>query len=197
MQALPDRRWAYALLFVVLSMGAIYLHSKGIEVSNANQNVLVCMPLFLIGVFLKSLKELAFNLQNYIIEVFLFALAAILIIVCGNYNGYVWMYLCEYGNNYVLYLIGGLAGTLLLYVISLWLSRLHYRNMVLRLSKGSIMIIGLHIVIVRRLSELPNRMWGEDLLFAILILLCFIPIIHMAELFFPILLGRRYMTNYG
>jgi hypothetical protein len=101
------------------------------------------------------------------------------------------MYLCEYGNCYTLYLIGGLAGILLLYSISLWLSRLPYRNMVLMLSKGSIIIIGLHIVIVRRLTELSNRMWGEDLLFSLLILFSFVPIIHLAELFFPVLLGRH------
>ena len=101
------------------------------------------------------------------------------------------MYLCEYGNNYVLYLLGGVAGTIMLYVVSLWLSRLPYRNMMMTLSKGSIVIIGFHIVIVRRLTELPDRMWGEDLIFAILILLMFVPLIRLMELFAPILLGRH------
>ena len=63
--------------------------------------------------------------------------------------------------------------------------------MVLTLSKGSILIIGLHIILVRRLQELPDRMWGEDLLLSVLIVLCFVPIVRLAELFFPILLGRR------
>lgn len=191
MQILPERKWAYAMLFVVLSAGAIYLHSTGIEISNANTNVLVCMPFFLIGVFLKPLKEFASRLYNYVFEIVLFALSVILIILCGNYNGFVWMYLCEYGNNYVLYLLGGVAGTIMLYIISLWLSRLPYRNMMMTLSKGSIVIIGLHIVIVRRLTELPDRMWGEDLIFAILILLMFVPLIRLMELFVPILLGRH------
>ena len=62
--------------------------------------------------------------------------------------------------------------------------------MALTLSKGSILIIGLHIIIVRRLAELPNRMWMEDLLFSILIMLLFIPIIQLAERFCPLLLGR-------
>ena len=191
MQALPERKWAYALLFVSLSAGAIYLHSTGIEISNANTNVLVCMPFFLIGIFLKPLKSIAQQLHNFSIEVMLFALAAVLIVLCGNYNGYVWMYLCGYGNNYVLYIIGGLAGTMLLYVISLWLSHLPYRNMIITVSKGSILIIGLHIIIVRRLTELPYRMCGEDLIFSLLILFSFIPIIWLAELFFPLLLGRH------
>lgn len=191
MQALPEKKWVYALLFAALSVGAVYLRSTGVEISNANTNVLVCMPFFLIGVFLKPLKESASKLHNYAIEIVIFALAVILIILCGNYNGFVWMYLCEYGNNYALYIIGGMAGTLFLYAVSLWLSRLPYRNMVFMLSKGSIIIIGLHIVIVRRLTELPERMWSEDLMFALLILFSFAPVIRLAELFFPILLGRH------
>ena len=190
MQALPERKWAYVLTFVALSAGAIYLHSTGAEISNANTNVLVCMPFFLIGMFMKPLKESANRLHNYVLESSFFVLAVALIVLCGNYNEFVWMYLCEYGKNYVLYIIGGLAGTLLLYTISLWLSRLSYRQMVFSLSKGSILIIGLHIIIVRRLMELPDRMWGEDLLFSILILFSFAPIVRIAELCFPVLLGR-------
>ena len=191
MQALPARKWAYGLLFVALSAGAIYLHHIGFEVSNANVNVLVCMPMFLIGVFLKPLKPLLSKLHNHAIEVALFVAAVAVVYVCGEYNGYVWMYKNGYGDNYALYIIGGMAGAMLLYTVSLWLSRLPYRQMVLTLSKGSILIIGLHIVVVRRLTELPDRMWCEDLLFSLLILFSFIPIIRLAELFFPVLLGRR------
>jgi len=191
MQALPERKWAYALLFVVLSAGAIYLHHIGFEVSNANVNVLVCMPFFLIGVFLKPLKPALSGLKCYWKETVLLAVAVAVIFLCGNYNGYVWMYKNGFGDNYVLYIIGGIAGAMMLYILSLWLSRLPYRQMVLTLSKGSILIIGLHIIIVRRLTELPDRMWGEDLLFLLLILFSFIPLIRLAELFFPLMLGKR------
>ena len=118
-------------------------------------------------------------------------LAIILVLWCGDYNGYVWMYKCEYGNYYALFLLGGIAGTCMLFVVSLWLSRLSYRNIMTNLSKGSIVIIGLHIIIVRRLTELPERICCEDLFFSLLILLCFAPFIRLVELFFPILLGRH------
>ena len=149
------------------------------------------MPLFLVGVFLKPLRTTLTNLHHYAVEGTLLAVAVVLVWLCGQYNGYVWMYLCGYGNYYTLYIIGGMAGTLLLYVLSLWLSRLPYRSMVATLSQGSILIIGLHIVIVRRLTELPNRLWEEDLLMALLVLLVFIPLVRLAERFFPLLLGRR------
>lgn len=191
MQVLPEKKWAYALLFVALSAGAVYLNYMKIEVSNANVNVLVCMPFFLIGYFLKPLKSVFNNLHNYCIEIALLVVAVALVVVCGHYNGYVWMYLCGYGNYYVLFIIGGMVGTVMLYVVSLWLSRLPYRNMVLTLSKGSILIIGIHIVLVRRLVELPDRIWIEDMFMAILILLLFVPVVRLAELFFPLLLGRH------
>lgn len=191
MQALPERKWAYALLFVVLSAGAIYLHHIGFEVSNANVNVLVCMPFFLVGVFLKPMKAVLSGSHNYLAEVGLLAMAVVVVYLCGEYNGYVWMYKNGYGNSFALYIIGGMAGLTMLYILSLWLSRLPYRQMVLTLSKGSILIIGLHIIIVRRLTELPDRMWGEDLLFSLLILFSFIPLIRLAELFFPLMLGKR------
>lgn len=190
MQALPEKKWAYVSLFILLSAGAIYLHYIGFEVSNANVNVVVCMPFFLIGVFMKPAKSVLNKMNSYRMGIPLFVVALSLIIVCGKLNGYVWMYKNGYGNNYFLYLVGGMAGSLFLYVVSQWMSHLPYRQMVLSLSKGSILIIGLHIIIVRRLMELPDRMWGEDLLFSILILFSFAPIVRIAELCFPVLLGR-------
>lgn len=190
MQMLPERKWVYALLFVLLSAGAITLNYRGIEISNANTNVLVCMPMFLLGVFLKPLRMTLTNLHHYVIEGALLIVAVVLVWLCGQYNGFVWMYLCGYGNYYTLYIIGGMAGTLMLYILSLWLSRLPYRSMVTALSQGSILIIGLHIVIVRRLTELPNRLWCEDLLLSLLILISFIPVILLADRFFPLLLGH-------
>lgn len=195
MQLLPEKKWIYALLFMVLSLVAIYLHMIGFEVSNANVNVVVCMPFFLIGLFLKPLRQRLNELHNYLLETCMLIASFFIVVLCGHYNGYVWMYLNGYGNNYVLFIIGGMAGAMMLYVISLWLNRLPYRNMVQTLSKGSILIIGLHIIIVRRLTELPNRFWFEDVLFSIMILLLFIPIVRVAELFCPTILGQHKITR--
>ena len=191
MQVLPEKKWVYLILFIVISAGAILWQQTGIKISNANINVLVCMPFFLLGVFLKSLKNILNGLDNLYLEFALLIFSIGAVVLCGHYNGYVWMYLCEYGNYFVLYILGGMAGSVMLYIVSLWLSRLPYRNMMMTISKGSILIIGLHIVVVRRLTDLPDRIWFEDLAFAVLLLLCFIPIIRFAELFCPLLLGKR------
>jgi len=191
MQLLPEKKWVYALLFLMLSAGAIYLNGKGYEISNANVNVLVCMPFFIIGVFLKPFKYVCSRLHNYYIEACLLITAVVLVALCGKYNGNVWMYLCGYGNTYILYILGGMAGTVMLYVVSLWLSRFPYHNVVMTLSKGSITIIGLHIIIVRRLTELPDRLWLEDFFFSLMIILFFIPMVQLLDRFFPLLLGKK------
>ncbi len=191
MQILPEKKWIYAVLFVLLSGGAIYLHVIGFEASNSNINVLLCMPFFLIGVFLKPWKHVFNNMNNYYMEILLFVISVALVILCGNYNGYVWMYLNGFGDNYALYILGGMAGLTMLYVVSRWLSRIPYVNMVNTLAQGSILIIGLHIIIVRRLTCLPDRFWVEDLLFSLLILFAFIPLIRLADNFCPFLLGKH------
>lgn len=191
MQALPEKKWVYASLFVLLSAGAIYLNEIGFEVSNANVNVLVCMPFFLIGVFLKPLKAWFNNMHNYLVESVLLVVSVVLVALCGHYNGYVWMYLNGIGNNYALFILGGMAGSCMLYVLSLWLSRLPYRRMVTTLATGTIPIIGLHIIIVRRLSELPDRLWVDDLFFSLMIMLFFIPVVQLLDRFFPLLLGKK------
>jgi fucose 4-O-acetylase-like acetyltransferase len=191
MQLLPEKRWVYMVLFMVLSAGAVAFHQSGWNVSNANVNVLVCMPLFLTGVLLQPLRSMLSGLRNYLTEVLVLTAAVATVYLCGRYNGYVWMYLAGYGNNYLLYIAGGVGGTAMLYTVSLWLSRLPYRNMVQTLSRGSILIVGLHIIIVRRLTELSDRLWAEDLALAVLILFAFVPVIRLAELFFPTILGRH------
>lgn len=190
MQLLPQRWWVYLLTSIVIASGAVVFQHFDYEISNANVNVLVCMPLFLIGVLIKPLRSWLCGLHNNVTEVILLLTGAILVYMCGRYNGYVWMYLCGYGHSFLLYVIGAMAGLLVLFVVSVWLGRLPYRQMVLTLSKGSILIIGLHIIIVRRLTELSDRLWGEDLLLSVVILFCFVPIIRLVEIFFPILLGR-------
>lgn len=190
MQMLPEKKWVYAILFVVLSVGINYLHYIGFEANNANVNVLVCMPFFLIGVFLKPMKEVLNCFNHHIWGTCLFVISVALVLLCGNSNGYVWMYKNGIGYNYALYILGGMAGTLMLFVASRWLCRIPNRKMILTLSKGSILIIGLHIIVVRRLTDLPNRMWEEDLIFSLFILFAFVPFIRLAEVYFPFILGR-------
>ena len=191
MQLLPEGRWAYVASFLALSAGAVAWHQMGMEASNANVNVLLCMPFFLIGVLLRPWRARLSGWRNLPVECVALVVSVASLLACARWNGYVWMYLCDYGNSYLLFIIGGMSGAVILYVVSHWLERLPYRSMVVTLSRGSILIVGLHYIVVRRLVELPDRLWGDDLLCSLLLLLLFVPLVRLAELFCPLLLGRR------
>lgn len=191
MQLVPRRWWLQALLLVASGAAAITEHFQGVEVSNAWTNVLVCLPPFIIGVWLQPLKDRLSTFRHWPAEVVLFCVSVVVVWLCGRYNGEVWMYLCGYGNSFLLFLLGAVAGTTLLYVLALWLNRLSSTSVVETLARGSILIVGLHIVIVRRLTELPDRFWAEDLLFSVFILFAFYPLTLLVQRYCPWLMGQR------
>jgi hypothetical protein len=197
MQLLPRRWWLSVVLIIASAAGAITLHNKGIEVSNAWTNVLVCLPPFLIGQLLQPLKQRLAPFHHTLLQVALFVLSVALVWLCGRYNGEVWMYLCGYGNSFPLFLLGTVAGTSMLYVLSRWLSRLPVNTVIETISRGSILVVGVHIIVVRRLMELPNRFWLEDFIISLLILLAFYPIILVVQYYCPWIMGLRKKTKHS
>lgn len=57
--------------------------------------------------------------------IFLIFLAGVVITyICGRYNGLTFLYMCSYGNSLTLCLLGGIAGTAAVFVLSKWCSKL-------------------------------------------------------------------------
>lgn len=100
------------------------------------------------------------------------------------------MYKADYGDNIILFVIGGLAGTAVIYSISQTLSP-RFVNPVVTLSKGMIVILGFHTFGTKLYSIVPDTLVIVDYIVAALILISFIPIIKFAEKHFPIILGMR------
>ena len=197
MQLVPRRWWLFVVLFITSAAGAIALHYKGVEVSNAWTNVLVCLPPFLIGVLLQPLSERLTMFRHTLAQVALLVVSVVLVWLCGRYNGEVWMYLCGYGNSFALFSLGTVAGTAMLYILSQWLSRLPVNTVIETISRGSILVVGVHIIVVRRLMELPNRFWMEDFIISLLILLAFYPIILVVQYYCPWIMGQRKKSKHS
>ena len=189
MQLIPEKRWIYAILFVLFSLIGIWMHYCGLFFQHSIINIVLTMPFFLIGIFLKNIKN--YQIDNIPMQMIILIIAILVLFWSSYNNGNVWMFRGEYGNNYFLFLIGGVAGATTLYIMANWLSKIPYHNMVVWISKGSIAIIGLHIIVVRRLIDLPNRLWIEDLFFSIMILFSFVPLIRILDIYFPTLLGKH------
>ena len=116
--------------------------------------------------------------------IFIALLATVVVLVCAQYNGYVWVYENGYGNHYLLYLLGGLAGTGLLYVISQLLNEIH-SDWVQTISRGSVVLLGLHVFIIR-FVKLGTLL---DYFSALCLTLIFIPIIKSCERYVPWVMG--------
>lgn len=163
---------------------------------NSIVNTLLAFPFFAIGFLLSSFKERICTLPISLITTLLFCLSIILIYVSGNINGLVYLYTCSYGYYLVLCLVGGVAGSYFL----LYLSRMceilfGTRKAIEVLGQGTIIILGLHIIIMSWLTELrsaflsPNNRYDLYLL-SIVILSVFIPINIFCKRLFPILCGK-------
>lgn len=102
------------------------------------------------------------------------------------------MYDATYGENVVMFFLGGLAGTMAVFVISYFLRNFKPNSLVV-LSKGTIIILGFHQLFIRAYSYFPSHFHTvlTDYIVAFVILLAFIPIIQLSERYFPILLGFR------
>ena len=102
------------------------------------------------------------------------------------------MYDATCGNNIFLFLLGGIAGTCAVYIIS-YLLKDYNPTAILIISKGTIIILGFHQLFIRLFDRLPAVCHSPiaESVAALLILLAFIPIIRLSENYFPVLLGYR------
>ena len=194
----------FLLLFLMCIAGITYnktIHFSSIQeneqYANAIINVTTAYPFFAIGNLLYSKKEIIDEYSNLLGEILIFLVSLVIIYLCGTYNEKVLMYLNDYGNNYSLFLIGGIAGTVLTLIASKWLCRFDIKIIKI-LSTGSIVTLGFHMIFVtytRSIFATPSLL---DLLLSGLILLLFVPIIIFFEKHFPLVVGKyRFKNNLG
>lgn len=184
------------LLFALSLIGAyLFNHINDIlnyhtfHSPNAITNVLVAYPFFIIGVFLSKFKHIISEYNHYTSMLIIFIICIILIIICGCYNDDVWMYKVGYGNCLLLFLIGGLSGSIAIFIISKFLCGF-CQKWTITISKGSIIILGFHVYIIwfaHRYLSTPSVI---DFFLSLIILIAFIPIILVLERYFPIILGK-------
>ena len=179
--------------FLLLS----YLYSqKGVVLFNAAVDVLLAFPFFTIGFLMSPLRNKLSSVPSGWIAAALPPLAAI-VWLCGRYNETVLLYKCVYGSNLALCLIGGIAGFLFLTGISSLLERmLGKRRIIELLGSGTIIILGLHVILVLvyelfiRTALNPSSRGMELYMVALAILLAFIPVILLFKNHFPLAFGK-------
>ena len=121
-----------------------------------------------------------------------FLVGVAIVIGVGWYNGAPWMFDATYGKNIVLFFIGGIAGTVAVFMVSFMLRNVKSK-MVDTIAVGNILIFGLHPIFIRAYHLLPEMYQTVyvDYFAALVILFAFIPIIRIIERVFPVILGSR------
>jgi len=186
------------IISILFLTGAYMIRHYLSEVSfltrpNSIIDVCTAFPFFTIGILCKQINNYLSELKSKSTLITLFVVGLLLMVVCERFNSSNYMYMCVYGNNILLFLIGGFAGTSTIFSLS---KMLHSKpNSIVTLSKGTILILGFHpwfILWIRTHQPTPSLF---DFLFALLIVLFFIPIILFSEKYFPIILGKYRITK--
>ena len=152
-------------------------------------NTFVSYPFFIIGYAMRRWKK---QISYYNPNKYTFcwiAVSLVLVFLCGHRHRYVYMVLCQYGDNYLLFLIGGMAGSAFIFFLSKLLDHLRWR-FITDISLGTILILGFHGHLVDAFRSIRSGISPLDLLFSIFIVLLFVPIIRFCQSYFPIIIGK-------
>ena len=180
------------ILLLVLNLffliGCIFLIQNDYYEANAIVNVLLAMPFFTIGYFFKTFKEKLNHMSLYSLLV-LGTVSLIITGLCGYFNDPVMLYRCSYGSNLLLCILGGVFGTVIVFVLS-FLSKSYLSYFVRVVGGGTLVILAFHYEILKVVNRFLNINGLWRYLEALIILLAFFPIIMFIKNNLPVLYGK-------
>lgn len=157
--------------------------------ANAIANTTISFPFFIIGNYIKRYKVVLNLYKPTLKSIFIVIICTSIIFVCGRFNDIVFMYLNGFGSNYIMFIMGSISGTILIFIISKYLSCFKSKQIII-LSTGSIAILGFHMIILNFTRSILTTPSWKDYIMAVGIMILFIPIIFFLEKFSPFLLGK-------
>ena len=159
------------------------------EYANSIINVTLAYPFFIMGNTVSKYKKQINDFNNYYIEIVILLLSLFVIYIAGTYNNYIYMYVNDFGGNFILFLLGGIAGTAFVLILSKLLS-VYKSNYIKVLSNGTIIILGFHMIFRRIIKSIIPGQTLYDVMLAAVIMAFFFPIIIIAEKYFPLIIGK-------
>lgn len=188
----------YSLTFPLLGLAYIY-NNNDLSASpfflrnpNAFVNVCIAFPFFALGIFLRKYKTmLDKELNNKLVLALAFLCGLSLVIGCCFMNGLVAAFRCDYGGNMLWFLLGGIAGTMMVFALSKLLG--HAPGAVIVISRGTMIILGFHMNFVLWIQERCTESY-MDVVYAVLIVIVLVPVIMLTEKYFPLMAGK-YRVN--
>ena len=184
----PFCKYFSMAIFAILTIIAIYLFNNDLFYANSVVNVCLSYQFFYVGFILKKYKTWLNNLKSKKILCSLFFISVLIVYLCGRFNGKVFIFNNSYGEYFIPYLLGGVFGTVAIYVVSKWLNKIEL-SLVSDISVGSIIIVGLHWHLIRYVRFIANMLCVPSMISALFLVLCFIPLIAFCKKYFPYAIG--------
>ena len=190
-QYISSKTFLYSLVVVMLALAFVYNKTAPtafpffIKAPNAVVDVCTAYPFFMLGVFLQQYNK--FNELDGKVKMFLLFVCGLLLVAISNhYNGYVAMFHCDYGGDMFWFLVGGVAGSMMVFALSKLVG--HASMIIITISRGTIIILGLQMLFID-LTRCMFQASYYDILFAAIIVVMFVPIIKLVEKYFPLMVG--------
>lgn len=182
------------VLFPICSILLRLAHPEvvGIDIANTPNSIInVCLayPFFALGYLLRPFRDRLQQKQTRVAMTLAIVVSLALVILCGKYNAPVMMYANNYGSNILLFFLGGIAGTVLIFEIGKLLDSVH-SSWVLDISKGCIIILGFQWYALNIIYKFRPGATLWDWLFAAVVVIAFIPVIRFVERYMPLLMGK-------
>lgn len=190
-QYLPSTTISNLFSICLFSFISVLFQHYNIHHFNAIENVAIAYPVFLIGHLLSKRRKTINKFHDAKILLVLSLFTIITIYFCGKTNGEVWVYNNDYGRSFILFIIGSISGTILLYAISVMMEK-RFSSTIQTLSVGNIITLGFHPIIIALIGPQGGFI---DYATSFIILLSFYPITLLAQKYFPYILGAKYINN--
>lgn len=189
-QYIAKNKYLHVLFLICCIVFALWYNTNDFHWYNAIANASLAYPMYACGGGYKYFyKNDKIPKLTGIRATMLILICSLVVLTVGIYNGPNFMYNNEYGRNILLFFIGGLAGTILVYVISSWLQNIQNKAVDI-ISRGTIIILGFHgwFVLLNYLVNIDPLIKYIE---AFSILVFFIPVILAAEKYCPVIMGKR------
>lgn len=190
----PQRLWQFLIACFFLVFAYIFNKSSITDTEyskSAILNVFVAFPFFAFGTWIKSYKDKISGIHSKKLLLIMLVFSGLIVYYCGEYNEVVWMYKCGYGDNILLFLMGGMSGTTMIFSLVKLFVRPSYSMETI--ARGNILILGFHGRLINFFSKTTSNLpLYIDYVSAFIIMVLFIPAILFCERFFPWLIGARH-----
>lgn len=185
-------------LSAILLLIGIVLIKHHIQLPFTLNSVFLAIPFFAIGYILSQ-----FFTRKYskLVEITCFLTGVVVVIVIGLLNGSVDINNDQYGNNIILYLICGIAGSLAVFSLSkLVCVKMTYESRLINvLSKGTLLMVGfsaslssMYISIINNtVSFISVDSNATGMITGLLVLISFYPLTILVDRYFPAIIGFR------